>query len=84
VALRTARRRIKAAGLFNCVAARKPLLTVQHKGIRIGSALQYLGGDNDLWSRVVFSDEKVFQSTNNDRMRVGIQGDSKISLEKTR
>jgi hypothetical protein len=35
----------------------------------MGFALQYLGQDEEFWRRVVFSDEKVFQSPN-DHLKV--------------
>jgi transposase len=66
----TARRRIKAAGLQNHVAARKIKLTPQHKETRMGYALEYLTRDEAFWNRVVFSDEKVFQSCRNGRIKV--------------
>jgi hypothetical protein len=51
----TARRRIKAAGLQNHVAARKIKLTPQHKETRIAYALEYLTRDEAFWNRVVLS-----------------------------
>lgn len=68
--VRTARRRIRAAGLINSAAAMKVFLTQENKEARVGFSLQYLNEANDFWSRVVFSDEKVFQSCNNARVRV--------------
>jgi hypothetical protein len=36
----------------------------------VGFALEYLAKDDVFWSKVVFSDEKVFQSCSNGRIRV--------------
>jgi hypothetical protein len=52
------------------VAARKMTLTPRHKEVRVGFALQHLPQDDAFWSRVVFSDEKTFQSCPNGRIRV--------------
>lgn len=46
-------------GLFNQVAARKPLLTEAQREQRMGYALENVNRD---WSKVIFSDEKVFQT----------------------
>lgn len=68
---RTARRRIKSiSNLENRAAARKPLLTQRHKDCRVNFALQFWQEEPDFWNRVVFSDEKTFQSCYNGRMRV--------------
>jgi hypothetical protein len=37
---------------------------------RIGFSLQHLVENDDFWSRVIFSDEKVFQSSLNGQLRV--------------
>jgi hypothetical protein len=52
------------------VAARKITLTPRHKEVRVGFALQHLPQDDAFWSRVVFSDEKSFQSCPNGRIRI--------------
>jgi Mn-dependent DtxR family transcriptional regulator len=65
----TARRRIKANNLRNYKAAKKIRLTPRHMEARIGLSLQHLV-ENDFWSRVIFSDEKVFQSSPNGQLRV--------------
>ena len=67
---KTARRRIRTAGIRNYVAARKVRLTPRHKELRLGFALEHFVHDNDFWNRVVFSDEKTFQSSPNGRLRV--------------
>jgi hypothetical protein len=72
-------RRIKSSWLRNHVAANKPGLTQQHKEARISFALEYLLKDEASWSRVVFSDEKVFQSSRNGRIRVYRPRNSRFS-----
>ncbi|KAJ3666129.1 hypothetical protein Zmor_001583 [Zophobas morio] len=67
---KTARRRIRTAGIRNYVAARKVGLTPRHKELRLGFALEQFVHDNDFWNRIVFSDEKTFQSSPNCRLRV--------------
>jgi hypothetical protein len=66
----TARRRIKANNLRNYKAAKKIRLTPRHMEARIGFSLQHLVKNDDYWSRVIFSDEKVFQSSPNGQLRV--------------
>jgi DNA-binding MarR family transcriptional regulator len=68
--IRTTRRRIKIGGLNNHVAANKTALTPRHMEARISFALEHLPKDEAYWSRLVFSDEKVFQSSHNGRIRV--------------
>jgi hypothetical protein len=68
--VRTSRRRLRNSELRNHAAARKTRLTPRHKEARVGFALEHLAKDNAFWSQVVFSDEKVFQSSHNGRVRV--------------
>ena len=65
----TACRRIKNSELQCYYAARKPFLTNFHKEERVGFALQFLNRE-DIWNRVIFSDEKTFKSYYDGRMRV--------------
>lgn len=65
----TVRRRLKKTGLKNHVAARKDFLTDTHKQRRVDFANQYLDEGLDFWSRVIFSDEKTFSSSNHGRVR---------------
>uniref|UniRef100_A0A6P7G9V0 Uncharacterized protein LOC114337409 n=1 Tax=Diabrotica virgifera virgifera TaxID=50390 RepID=A0A6P7G9V0_DIAVI len=58
----TARRSIKASGLFNSAAARKPFLTEDHKRRRVEFCNEFINRDANFWSNVAFSDEKVFYS----------------------
>jgi transposase len=66
----TVRRRLREIGLRSRVAARKPRLTPLHREIRMGFALQYVAQDEEFWRQIVFSDEKVFQSCPNGRLKV--------------
>lgn len=68
--VRTARRRIKRAGLKNYAAAKKPYLTDVNKRNRLQFANQFLNQDEEFWSSVVFSDEKRFQSCSDGKIRV--------------
>lgn len=69
---RTAQLRVvQCSNLRNRSAASKPFLQNIHKEQRMGFALQYLPVGLNFWTRnVIFSDEKVFQSTYNGRIRV--------------
>jgi DNA-binding MarR family transcriptional regulator len=77
--LKTALRRIKSSGLRNHVTANKPGIIQQHKEARISFALEYLLKDEAFWSRVVFSDEKVFQFSRNGRIRMYRPRNSRFS-----
>lgn len=66
----TAHRRIRQHGLLNCAASQKVRLNDETKNNRLEWAQQHIKNDQDFWDRVVFSDEKVFQSANNGRLRV--------------
>jgi Mn-dependent DtxR family transcriptional regulator len=68
--VRTSRRRLRNSELRNHAAARKIRLTPRHKEAKVGFALEHLAKDNAFWSRVVFSDEMVFQSSHNGRVRL--------------
>uniref|UniRef100_A0A6P7GYW5 Uncharacterized protein LOC114348589 n=1 Tax=Diabrotica virgifera virgifera TaxID=50390 RepID=A0A6P7GYW5_DIAVI len=57
--IRTARKRIKASGLINCAAARKPFLTEDHKRRRVKFCNEFINRDENFWSRVAFSDEET-------------------------
>lgn len=46
-------------GIYHRIAAKKPFLTEAHKEERLGFALEHINTD---WSRIIFSDEKTFQS----------------------
>lgn len=68
---RTAQRRIRqCSNLRNRAAAPKPFLKVADKEQRVGFAMQYLPENELFWRNVIFSDEKIFQSTFNGRIRV--------------
>lgn len=61
-------RRVKDSHLKNYVAAKKMKLGEEHKQARIIFALNNILRHD--WNRVVFTDEKVFQSTVNGHIRV--------------
>jgi hypothetical protein len=67
---RTARRRVRGSDLKNHVAARKLSLTPMHREPRMAFCLEHLARDDAFWAQVIFSDEKVFQSCPNGRLRV--------------
>jgi transposase len=67
---RTARRRVRGSELKNHVAARKLSLTPMHREARMAFCLEHLARDDAFWAQVIFSDEKVFQSCPNGRLRV--------------
>ncbi|KAJ3665897.1 hypothetical protein Zmor_001361 [Zophobas morio] len=68
--VRTAQRHLKQSGLRNHIAAKKMLVTPRPREARVGFALEHLARDEAFSSRVVFSDEKVFQSSRNGSIRV--------------
>lgn len=65
----TARRRIRKTELRNYCAANKFFLTPVNKTARLEFAQHYLGQDN-FWQNVIFSDEKIFKSYHDGRLRV--------------
>lgn len=67
---RTALRRIKNSNLRNYSAARKGFLTQVHQQRRLEFAEEYVNMDNNFWENVIFSDEKIFQSCHNSRVRL--------------
>lgn len=68
--VRTARRRIKESILRNHPAVKKPFLTQQNKEQRVGFSLEYIAQPLAFWRNVIFTDEKIFQSCYNGRVRV--------------
>ncbi|KAL7634885.1 UNVERIFIED_CONTAM: hypothetical protein RMT77_015262 [Armadillidium vulgare] len=60
----TIRRRLHEAGIHHRVSAVKHKLTDEHKAARLAFANQYIQKDMNYWSRVIFTDEKTFSSTN--------------------
>jgi hypothetical protein len=67
---RTARRRVRGSELKNHVGARKLNLTPTHRKARMAFCLEHLARDDAFWAQVIFSDEKVFQSCPNGRLKV--------------
>lgn len=66
----TVSRRIKETDLRNRVAAKKVLLSVEKKQARVIFALNNIYRDMGYWNKVIFTDEKIFQSTHNGHIRV--------------
>lgn len=66
----TASRRITKSELKNSASAKKTVLTEEHKQSRILFCLNYVYRPQNFWDNVVFSDEKLFQSGHDGRIRV--------------
>ncbi|KAG7157132.1 putative Transposable element Tc1 transposase-like 37 [Homarus americanus] len=67
VCTQTVRSRLHEASIQHRVPAIKERLTEQHRTGRLQFAQQYVGEDLEFWSRVVFTDEKTFASTNHSK-----------------
>jgi transposase len=63
-------RRVKKSDINNYVAAKKRKLTEGNKQSRLLFALNYDLQEIQFWENMVFSDEKMFQSTNDGHVRV--------------
>lgn len=63
-------RRIKGSDLNNSASARKSILSDENKQARVIFCLNYVYRPLQFWNNVIFSDEKVFQSTHDGRIRV--------------
>lgn len=70
LSLSAIRRRLRAAGLKSHVAARKPLLTSEHRRKRLDFVHQHEHWRAEDWQQVTFSDESTFTSCWNQRLRV--------------
>ncbi|KAG7156421.1 putative Transposable element Tc1 transposase-like 28, partial [Homarus americanus] len=66
VCTQTVRSRLHEAGIQHRVPAIRERQTEQHRTGRLQFAQQYGGVDPEFWSRVVFTDDKTFASTNHD------------------
>ncbi|KAL3197707.1 hypothetical protein MRX96_044771 [Rhipicephalus microplus] len=64
------RRRLRAASLKSHVAARKPLLTSEHRRKRLDFVRQHEHWRAEDWQQVIFSDESTLTSCWNQRLRV--------------
>ena len=58
---RTVRRRLNEGGLRGCVAVKKTMLTKKQKQKRLAWAKKHRNWTINVWSRVVWSDESIFQ-----------------------
>lgn len=63
-------RRIKASHLKCRIAAKKTELTPQQKQARLIFALNFRLNEQQFWDRVIFSDEKIFQSSKKGKIKV--------------
>ncbi|KAG7171999.1 putative Transposable element Tc1 transposase-like 19 [Homarus americanus] len=70
VCAQTFRSRLHEAGIQHRVPAIKERLTDQHRTGRLQFAQQYVGEDPEFWSRVVFTDEKTFASSNHGKIHL--------------
>lgn len=66
----TANRRIQESDLKSCVAVKKLSLTEVNKQARLLFSLNHVYRELPFWQNVIFTDEKLFQSTYNGRIRV--------------
>lgn len=66
----TVSRRVKESELRNAASAKKTILSAQQKQGRIIFCLNYVYRPLEFWKQVIFSDEKIFQSSNDGRIRV--------------
>ncbi|KAG7165334.1 putative Transposable element Tc1 transposase-like 36, partial [Homarus americanus] len=66
----TVRSRLHEADIQHRVPAIKERLTDHHRTGRLQFAQQYVGEDPEFWSRVVFTDEKIFASTNHRKIHL--------------
>ncbi|XP_072400286.1 uncharacterized protein [Diabrotica undecimpunctata] len=71
----TVSRRINESELKNRPAAKKPLVTVEHRQARVIFALNYIYRNPQFWNNVIFTDEKTFQSTYNGQPILGLKND---------
>lgn len=65
---KTGLRRLRHAGLYSYMAVNKTFLTPAWKEQRMGFVLHHLA--RNIWDKVIFSDEKIFQSSYNGKIRV--------------
>lgn len=70
VSAETVRRRLHRSGKHHRVPAVKECLTNQHRAARLAFARQHVEKDLEFWSRVVFTDEKTFCSTNHGKIHL--------------
>lgn len=66
----TIRRRLKEAGLKNCVAVQKPYLTDKQRRQRFEFARAYEHWAFDDWGQVIFTDESTFSTRWDQQQRV--------------
>ncbi|KAI4459894.1 transposable element-related [Holotrichia oblita] len=65
---KTGLRRLRHAGLYSYMTVNKTFLTPAWKEQRMGFVLHHLA--RNIWDKIIFSDEKIFQSSYNGKIRV--------------
>jgi hypothetical protein len=75
----TACRCVQNSEIRNSASAKKTILTEENKQSRILSCLNYIYRPLNFWNTVIFSDEKLFKSCNDGRVRVYRPVNSKFS-----
>ena len=60
VSSRTVRRRLNGFGLRGCIGSRKPLISNRNEKKRLHWALEHADWSDELWSRILWSDESSF------------------------
>lgn len=64
------RRRLREAGLQSRTAARKPLLSDNHKNCRLQFATTHRDWTAEEWGNVMFTDESTFSTRGHERLKV--------------
>lgn len=70
VSLTVIRERLRSVGLRSRMACQRPLLTQNHKRVRLEFATRHLSWTVDDWMNVVFTDESTFTSKWDQQRRV--------------
>lgn len=70
VSATTIRRRLQEAGIKHGLPIEREWFTDQHCVSRLAFAHKYVSKNLDFWSRVVFTDEKKFISTNQGKIQI--------------
>lgn len=73
----TVRKRLHEAGVHHRIPARKEKLTDRQREGRLQFALQHRDKEEEFWKRVVWTDEKTFNSTNHGRIHCWRRNDTR-------
>src|SRR5690349_8267898 len=60
VSARTIGRELRAMGLKNCIARKKPLISAANKAARLAWCLDHESWTKEDWAKVLWSDESTF------------------------